>query len=100
VNPPATGRINPGGRSTVRPAELAILKALVRTELSLTDDDVVLVNELRCTKAGCPPVETVVVVLDGDGHHKWQLPQPPEEVTSHTLRRTLAMNPEGQSTDD
>jgi hypothetical protein len=98
VNPPTTGRISPGGRPTVRPAaELNLLKALVRTELGLADDDVVLVSELRCAEPGCPPVETVVVVLDGDGHHKWQLPQPPEEVTPHTLRHTLAMNPEGQS---
>jgi hypothetical protein len=98
VSPPVPGRIRPGGVSPTRPAtDLSALKAVVRAELRLTCEDVVLVSELRCAEAGCPPVETVVVVLDTQGHRTWKLPQAPEEVTPHTLRHTLATNPEGQA---
>lgn len=102
MTPLPTGRIRPGGLTTTGPsAALGALKALVRAELHLGADDVVLVSELRCAEAGCPPVETVVVVLDTNGHRKWQLPLPPEQVTPTTLRQILATDPEGQTpTDD
>jgi hypothetical protein len=90
-------RIRPGGVGTAGPAgDLSGLKTLVRTSLALNADDVVLVSELHCAEPGCPPVETVVVVLDEDGHRKWKIPLPPAEVTTHTLRQTLAAEPQGQ----
>jgi len=41
------------------------VKGWVRAALLLDVDATVLVSELACTEPGCPPVETVIAVLDG-----------------------------------
>lgn len=33
----------------------------------LTEDTSVLVTELQCTEEGCPPLETVIAILEGPG---------------------------------
>ena len=48
-------------------ARIAQLKSWVQQQLSLPDDAVVMVSELRCSEPGCPPLETVIAVLDGPG---------------------------------
>ena len=61
---------------------IARVKGWVRQYMTLPDDAVVLVTELRCHEAGCPDVETVVAVLGPPGvarHHK--LPKPAADVT-------------------
>lgn len=62
------------------------LKAWVRERLGLAGDAVVMVTELRCTEPGCPPLETVIAVLDGPGSkrqyklHKGVADVTPEDV--------------------
>ena len=41
------------------------IKQWVREVLALAEDERVMVSELACHEPGCPPVETVVVVLRG-----------------------------------
>jgi hypothetical protein len=36
-------------------------------ELLAAGDATIMVSELRCSEPGCPPVETVIAVLDGPG---------------------------------
>ncbi len=41
-----------------------------------------MVAELECHEEGCPPVETVIAVLEGPGQtRQWKLHQPIESVT-------------------
>lgn len=42
----------------------ADIKGWARAALGLPDEAVVLVTELRCAEPGCPPLETVIAVLD------------------------------------
>jgi hypothetical protein len=80
-------------------ATLAEHREFVRSHLRLRPDDVVLISALTCTQPGCPPVETVVVVLD-DSHRKWTFPLPPHELTTDQLRQQLTDTPEGHPTHD
>ena len=80
-------------------AVLAHHKEFVQSHLGLTADDVVLISALRCTQPECPPVETVVIVLDR-GHRKWKFPVPPDELSTELLRHELTASPEGHTTHD
>jgi len=48
-------------------AKIGQVKAWVEERFTLAEDAVVMVTELRCTEEGCPPLETVIAVLDGPG---------------------------------
>jgi len=43
------------------------IKQWVSELLELSEDERVMVSELACHEPGCPPIETVVVVLRGPG---------------------------------
>jgi hypothetical protein len=54
------------GMSGARPtgAAAARIEAWVRSQFDLADDAVVMVTELRCTEPDCPPLETVIAILE------------------------------------
>ncbi len=58
-----------------RVAAVRALKDAARALFEATDEDAVVVNELRCTEPGCPPVETVVALL--------RRGSPPRQVKVH-----------------
>ncbi len=43
------------------------IKEWAREALALPADATLMVSELTCTEPGCPPLETVIAVLDGGG---------------------------------
>jgi hypothetical protein len=49
------------------PQRVASIKAWVAGQFELSEDAVVMVSELRCTEPGCPPLETVIAIIDGPG---------------------------------
>ncbi|MGW2650541.1 hypothetical protein ACWC2T_38060 [Streptomyces sp. NPDC001393] len=50
----------------------------MRALLDLDDDTAVLIRQLACTEPGCPPLETVVVVLPMEGDaRRWTCTAPP-----------------------
>jgi hypothetical protein len=51
-------------------AHTQAIKEWVAQSLRLTEESAVMVTELRCTEPGCPPLETVIVVLAPDGAKK------------------------------
>ncbi|MER5544100.1 hypothetical protein AB5L52_06465 [Streptomyces sp. CG4] len=66
------------------------LKETVRTLLDLDDDTAVLIRQLACTEPGCPPLETVVVVLPMEGAaRRWTLHRPADQITKDDLRAAL-----------
>lgn len=56
-----------GGRRTIDPEQAKRIKTWVRTTWSLPDDTTVMVTELECREPGCPPIETVIALLEGPG---------------------------------
>ncbi|MFF7754144.1 hypothetical protein ACFZCP_34020 [Streptomyces sp. NPDC007971] len=62
----------------------------MRALLGLDDDTAVLIRQLACTEPGCPPLETVVVVLPMEGAaRRWTLHRPADQITGDDLRTTL-----------
>jgi hypothetical protein len=56
-------------------AAAARIKTWVRSQFGLPDDAVVMVSELRCGEPGCPPLETVIAIL--------QAGAPPRQARIH-----------------
>jgi hypothetical protein len=56
-----------GSRPRHHPGRIAEIKEWAAEVFRLPAETSVLVTELHCTEAGCPPLETVIAVLDEPG---------------------------------
>ena len=57
-------------KPSAHPEQTLQIQSWVRDSLSLDDEIVVIVSELRCSEPGCPPLETMIAVLDGPGQRR------------------------------
>ncbi|MBM3770306.1 MAG: hypothetical protein FJW27_03290 [Acidimicrobiia bacterium] len=70
------------GKPKPAPERIAAVKAWVGELFGLSDGATILVTELACKEPGCPPLETVIAVLDGaGGQWKRSLHKAVSEVT-------------------
>jgi hypothetical protein len=56
-----------GSRPKTDPKRIAEVKEWATEVFRLGSDASVMVTELRCTEPGCPPLETVIAILDRPG---------------------------------
>jgi len=56
-----------GGRRSIDPDQSDRIKSWVRETWSLSGEVTVMVTELECREPGCPPIETVIALLEGPG---------------------------------
>lgn len=56
-----------GERRKNDPQKIAAIKEWAAEVFRLPADSSVMVAELRCTEPGCPPLETVIAILDQPG---------------------------------
>jgi hypothetical protein len=56
-----------GGRRSIHPDQADRIKSWARKIWALSEETTVMVTELECREAGCPPIETVIAVLEGPG---------------------------------
>ncbi len=56
-----------GTRSAGNPKQVCAIKEWAAEVFRLDADATVMVVELRCTEPGCPPMETVIAILDTPG---------------------------------
>ncbi len=56
-----------GSRPRSDPDRIAAIKRWAAEAFALASDTPLMVAELRCTEPGCPPLETVVAILDVPG---------------------------------
>lgn len=63
------------------------VKDWVRSTLQLSDEHGILVTELKCTEPGCPPIETVVAILEPGGQqHQQKVHRAISEITESEAR--------------
>jgi hypothetical protein len=68
-------------------ARAAAIKGWMLEALRLPADTPLMVTELRCSEEGCPPLETVIAVLDTPGSpRQFKLHKPLAEVTAADVR--------------
>ncbi|MBL8149981.1 MAG: hypothetical protein JNN15_08630 [Blastocatellia bacterium] len=61
--------INPFGiKSTNNAQKISEIKNWVADKFGLTEEVTMLVTELHCTEPGCPPIETVIAIMDKPGN--------------------------------
>jgi len=91
-----SGLVNPGGASGARASSAHVreLKDVVRSTLKLQASTTVMIQQLACTESDCPPVETIVAVLESP-RRSWKFSTPTEDLPPSLLRDTLVANPEG-----
>ena len=65
------------------------IKRWTREVLSLAEDVVITVSEVACADAGCPLVETVIVVFEERSTRRWKLTRPRVAVTRAMLSLTI-----------
>ncbi len=70
------------------PETVARIRAWVRGEIE-DDETTVLVTELACTEPGCPPLETVIGLLNESGQVQHKLHKPLAEVTKADVEGLL-----------
>jgi hypothetical protein len=59
-----------GQKTVPNTAKIAKIREWVAATLGTAYDVVIMVSELRCSEPGCPPLETVIAVLDGPGQRR------------------------------
>ena len=58
------------------------IKTWAREAFDMSEDATIMVSELRCSEPGCPPVETVIAIMDGPGEaRRFKIHQPSASVT-------------------
>ena len=78
------------------PEVSARVKRWVREVMGLSEDEVVMVTELRCAEDDCPDVETVIAVLGEPGRaRKHKLLKPMTEVTQMDVMYLAARGTHG-----
>lgn len=82
-------------RSSEVPARV---KVWAREHLGLDENVTVMVTELRCSEPGCPPLETVIAVLDGGNQNRqYKIHKPMDEVAQTDVQNSTLhdAHPEG-----
>jgi hypothetical protein len=75
-----------GQRSKNDPQVIARVKNWVAASFALAEDVTVMVTELRCTEEGCPPIETVIAILDTPGSpRQYKAYKPLAEITAEDI---------------
>jgi hypothetical protein len=63
----------------------------------LEDGTPMTVAELRCTEPGCPPIETVIAILDSPGSpRQYKVHKPISEVTFEDVERLAPSQDEAE----
>ncbi len=85
-----------GPRRTLDSDAVARVKQWALRILELPEDVALLVTELQCSEPGCPPLETVIAVLDPPGQQRqFKIHQAINEVSFEDVERVIR-NPQQQ----
>jgi predicted protein tyrosine phosphatase len=76
--------------SRERAAQVRAIKEWTRGALALPEETTVLASELRCTEPGCPPLETVVAIMDAEVPRQFKLHKALDAVTYEDVESAAA----------
>lgn len=70
------------------PQQLVQVKSWVSQTFDLSEDMSIMITQLQCTEEGCPPIETVIVIMDTPGkHQQYKIHKPLAEVKQNDIVR-------------
>jgi len=73
------------------PEHIARVKTWVQQSMALPESATVMVTELACREPGCPPLETVIAILDGATQRKHTLHKAVLDVTEGDVRAAATL---------
>jgi hypothetical protein len=73
-------------KKRIPPEHIEKIRAAVRAKYSLTEDAVIMVSELRCTEPGCPPLETVIAILEEGARRQFKIHKAAIEIGEEDIR--------------
>jgi len=80
----------PIGRGAEASGKSRVIKGWVAEFLPLGPETSILVSELQCSEPGCPPIETVIALLEGKGApRQFKVHRPMAEVSREDVIRAL-----------
>ncbi|MCU0649205.1 MAG: hypothetical protein MUF00_14495 [Gemmatimonadaceae bacterium] len=79
------------GRPPADPVALARVRAWACAAAALDEDAPLFVTQLACAEPGCPPLETVIALVDGANSRKVTVHRAVAEVTQADVERALAV---------
>jgi nitrate reductase delta subunit len=82
-------RLRKGGTDGAAPERV---RAWTQMRFALTEDETVMVSEIACSVAGCPPIETHVVFWTAQGRHHFKVFKPLAEVAEDDLPPAFMKN--------
>jgi len=74
-------------------AVTAQVRRWAEAQLGPDETPAVLVTELACHEPGCPPIETVIVLIGGKGSRTWKIPRPAAELSAADVSDVLSRPP-------
>ena len=73
------------------PQQLVEVKSWVSEAFDLSEDVSVMITQLQCTEEGCPPIETVIAIMDTPGKpRQYKIHKPLAEVNQTDIVRLSA----------
>ncbi|NDJ34100.1 MAG: hypothetical protein GYB64_05495 [Chloroflexi bacterium] len=90
--------LNP--RPTHDPQQIAAIKQWVGATFGLDDQTTILVTELRCSEPGCPPLETVIALLQANSPaQQYKLSKAIPDITAADIAALGTHTSEGEPYD-
>ncbi|MFO0773182.1 MAG: hypothetical protein U0172_00780 [Nitrospiraceae bacterium] len=76
-----------GGRRSIDPDQAARIKTWAQAQWAVEPDTIVTVTELQCREPDCPPIETVIALLEGPGRtRQYTIHKPAESIEEEDVR--------------
>ncbi|MFN6203436.1 MAG: hypothetical protein ACK562_04195 [Acidobacteriota bacterium] len=74
------------GRQTADVARIPLIRGWVKTHFRLPAETTILITQLQCSEEGCPPIETVIAILDQPGQpRQYKIHKPLAGVTDEDV---------------
>jgi hypothetical protein len=75
-----------GPKRVLQPDHVDRIKSWTRELWGFGDDVAIMVTELECREPGCPPIETVIAVLEGPGiTRQYKIHKTTDEIDRHDV---------------
>ena len=75
-----------GGARRIDPDQADRIKSWARVAWSTTEETTIMITELECREPGCPPIETVIALLEGPGKTtQYKIHKTAHEVTKQDV---------------
>ncbi len=76
-----------GAKAKIAPEHLERIRAAVRKRFALVEDVSIRVIELRCSEEGCPPLETVIAILEPGDNRQYKIHKAAADVNEEDVAR-------------